>query len=157
MFADGKLNLTLAYNYNKSSVSSFDPNVISAAQIIDIQRLAPNHRGTLSANWQKGSWTLNTRANYYGAWRVEEDYPGQEFGAKVTADLDVTYAYNEHMALTLGASNLFNTYPDKIQNSASNPVYQVTGSTADGQIYPRNGGPFGMNGGFWYVRARITY
>ena len=157
MFADGKLNLTLAYNYNKSTVSSFDPNVISNAQIIDIQRLAPNHRGTFSANWQKGSWTINTRANYYGAWRVEEDYPGQEFGAKVTADLDVTYAYNEHMALTLGASNLFNTYPDKIQNSAANPVYQLTGSTADGQIYPRSGGPFGMNGGFWYVRARITY
>ena len=33
----------------------------------------------------------------------------------------------------------------------------LTGSTADGQVYPRLGGPFGINGGFWYVRLRIKY
>ncbi len=50
---------------------------------------------------------------------------------------------------------MLNTKPDRIANTPNNPVYGVTGSTADGQIYPRSGGPFGVNGGFWYVRAKI--
>src|SRR6202043_3722458 len=41
---DGRLLLTLAYNWNASSVTKFDPHVISQAQIIDVARLAPNHR-----------------------------------------------------------------------------------------------------------------
>ena len=57
--------------------------------------------------------------------------------------------------LTIGANNLFNTYPDKIANSGINPIYVLTGSTADGQIYPRPGGPFGINGGFYYAKLRV--
>ena len=57
-----------------------------------------------------------------------------------------------HFTLTAGAINIFNTHPDKIANTAANPIYVLTGSTADGQVYPRLGGPFGINGGFWYVR-----
>jgi iron complex outermembrane recepter protein len=153
----GRLNLTLAYNYNKSSVTAYNPAVISPAQIIDVAHLAPNHRLTFSGNWNYGPWTVNARENYYGKWRDEVDYPGQEFSAKFTTDVDVTYQVTKHYALTLGATNLFNTYPDKIAQSSSNPVYPVTGSTADGQIYPRNGGPFGINGGFYYVRVKATY
>ncbi len=156
-FIDGKLNLTLAYNYNHSTVSRFNAAFIGQAQIIDVEHLAPNHRVNLAANWQRGPWTINARENYYSYWRDEVDYPGQQFAGKITTDLDVTYSYNDHLALTVGAKNLFNTYPDKIQSSASNPVYGVTGSTADGQIYPRSGGPFGINGGQWYARVKFSY
>ena len=45
----------------------------------------------------------------------------------------------------------------RIKASTSNPIYTLTNSTGDGQIYPRNGGPFGFNGGFWYVRASVKY
>jgi iron complex outermembrane receptor protein len=153
----GRLNLTLAYNYNKSRVTAYNPAVISQAQIIDVAHLAPNHRLTFSGNWSYGQWTVNARENYYGKWRDEVDYPGQQFSAKFTTDLDVTYEFTKHYALTFGATNVFNTYPDKIAQSSSNPVYPVTGSTADGQIYPRSGGPFGINGGFYYVRVKATY
>ena len=37
------------------------------------------------------------------------------------------------------------------------PVYALTNSLADGQIYPRSGGPFGINGGFYYARIAIDY
>ena len=72
-------------------------------------------------------------------------------------DLDVSYTFGDHFTLTAGASNLFNTYPNKIQATASNPIFLLTESTADGQVYPRNGGPFGINGGLWYIRARVKY
>lgn len=155
--AGGPLNLTFAYNYNKSEVNRFDPTVISAAQITNVERLAPNHRANLSANWRLGDLTINARESFYGPWRAETDYPGQEFGSKFTTDIDITYTFADHYSVTVGANNLFNTYPDRIAPSASNPIFALTNSTADGQIYPRSGGPFGINGGFWYVRLGVTY
>ncbi|MGA0603245.1 TonB-dependent receptor plug domain-containing protein [Caulobacter sp. KR2-114] len=154
----GRLNLTFAYNYNVSNVTKFDPAVISAAQITDVARLAPAHRIVASANWSMGPWSVNARENFYSSWRDEVDYPGQKFGAKGTTDLDVSYAFGgEHYTFTAGVLNLFNAHPDRIAQSSSNPIYPITGSTADGQIYPRSGGPFGINGGFWYVRLRAKY
>lgn len=166
---DGNLTMTLAYNYNRSKVTKFDPGVISTAQIIDVAHLAPNHRATLSANWVGGPWTFNARENYYGWWEDAVDYPttqdsagnitsAQRFGAKFTTDLDVSYTFINHFTLTLGANNLFNQYPDKIaHNETFNPIYALTNGLADGQVYPRSGGPFGINGGFWYVRLRVKY
>ncbi len=151
------LNLTLAYNYNKSNVTRFVPNTISAAQIDVVRNLAPASRLNLSANWGLGNWAVNGRVNYYGSWKTELDYPGQRFGNKATADLDVTYTFMDRYNLTVGAQNLFDTYPDKIAQSSNNPVYPITGSTADGQIYPRSGGPFGINGGLWYTRLRVDF
>lgn len=154
---DGNLTMTLAYNYNKSKVTKFDPTVISLAQRIDVAHLAPNHRATLSGNFARGPWAFNARENYYSWWRDEIDYPGQKFGSKFTTDVDLSYTFMQHFTLTAGANNVFNTRPDKIANSSSNPIYVLTGSTADGQVYPRLGGPFGINGGFWYVRLRVKY
>ena len=152
----GRFNATLAYNYNRSQVDR-STAAVSPAQIAGVSTLAPKHRANLSAGWELGAFSLNARANYYSSWQQTVDYPGQVFGAKVTADLDVSYTFAEHYTLTLGANNLFNTYPDRIAASPTNPIYAITNSLADGQIYPRSGGPFGINGGFWYARVRVKY
>lgn len=154
---EGKLNLTLAYNYNRNNVDRFVPGTISAGQIVDAENLAPRHRLNLSANWTVGSLSFNLAERFYSSWRAEQDYPGQVFGAKWTTDFDVAYTINDHFTLSGGASNLFNAHPDRIAASSSNPIFTLTDSTGDGQVYPRNGGPFGFNGGFVYVRAQIKY
>lgn len=151
------LSLTLAYSFNESEVTDFDPIAIDTGRITDIENLTPKHRAILSANWQVGGFTINGRANYYSSWLSAQDYPGQEFGAKVTADLDVSYTIDDRYTVTVGATNLFDEYPDKIQGTSANPIYELTGGTADGQIYPRSGGPFGMNGGFWFARIGVKY
>jgi iron complex outermembrane receptor protein len=165
----GDLNITLAYNYNTSKVTRAAPNVLSAQQILDISHLAPNHRATLSAAFTHGRFSVNARENFYGDWIDSNDYPvyvnndktlpliGQKFGSKFTSDLDVGYEVTKFLTLTAGGVNIFNAKPDRIANSPNNPVYPTTGSTADGQIYPRNGGPFGFNGGLWYVRAKVSF
>jgi len=168
--AGGKLNLTLAYNYNRSKVTRFDPGVIGATQLIDIKYLAPAHRANFAANWQLGDFSLNLRESYYGSWRDSTDYPlragnvggaaiidGQHFGAKFVTDLDVSYTFMDHYTLTVGANNLFNTYPDKIKATIDNPIFALTNSISNGSVYPRSGGPFGINGGFWYARLRVKY
>jgi iron complex outermembrane recepter protein len=151
------LNLSFAYNYNKSKVTDFDPSVISAAQRFNISNLPPKHRINAAVNWQVGDFSVNARQNYFSSWANELEYPGQRFGGKFVTDLDVSYTFADRYTLTVGANNLFDTYPDRIAPSATNPIYALTGSLADGQIYPRSGGPFGINGGFYYVRLAIDY
>jgi iron complex outermembrane recepter protein len=153
----GSLNMTLAYNYNKSTVTDFDPSVISDAQRFNISNLPPRHRANFSANWQIGDFSINFRENFFSSWANQLEYPGQRFGSKFVTDLDISYSFGEHYTLTVGANNLFDAYPDRIAPSTTNPIYLSTNSLADGQIYPRSGGPFGINGGFYYVRIAIDY
>jgi iron complex outermembrane receptor protein len=155
--AGGPLSLTLAYNYNKSKVTDFDPSVISPAQRFNVSNLPPKHRVNASANWQIGDFSINARQNYFSSWANQLEYPEQKFGAKFVTDLDISYTFADRYTLTVGANNLFDTYPDKIAPTATNPVYALTNSLADGQVYPRSGGPFGINGGFYYVRVAIDY
>ena len=82
---------------------------------------------------------------------------GQLFGARFTTDIDVSYTFLENYTVSVGASNLFNTYPDRVANSPDNRIFLSTNSLADGQIYPNAGGPFGFNGGLWYARIRVKY
>ena len=155
--AGGNLDLTLAYNYNKTKVTKFDPGTIAPAQIIDAERLAPSHRANLQAAWTMGNFSINAAEHYYGSWRSELDYPGQKFGSKFTTDVEVSYKFMDHFTLAVGAQNLFDKYPDRIKASPQNPIYVLTDALGDGQVYPRNGGPFGLNGGFWYTRIKVEY
>ena len=164
----GKLNLSLAYNHNANKVLKANANVINGAQIANIVNLAPHDVAHFTMNYSQGSFSLTARENYYGSWVNASDYGNsagttganggalQHFGGKATTDLDVTYDVSKELAITLGANNLFNTFPDKLNNN-SIKLYPVVGGSADGQVYARNGGPFGMNGGLWYVRVKVKY
>ncbi len=168
----GDLNISLAYNHNNNKVTRANVNVISNTQIANIRNLAPRDRGNLTINYSTGKFSITARESYYGSWVNATDYgvstatgtagagpaggPIQVFGAKATTDLDLTYNLSENLGITVGANNLFNTFPDKL-NTNSQTIYPVTGGGSDGQVYPRNGGPFGLNGGLWYARIRVKY
>ncbi|WP_353216625.1 TonB-dependent receptor [Sandarakinorhabdus sp.] len=154
----GNVNLTLAYSYNKTTVPRRDANIISLNQVITIGGLAPNHRANFTATWRKDDLAITLREAYYGAWKNAVDFPDQTFGAKFTTDIDVSYTVAENYTLSVGASNLFNTYPDRISpTSGAGPIYALTGGLNDGSVYPSSGGPFGINGGLWYARIRVKY
>jgi iron complex outermembrane receptor protein len=148
----GRLATTLAYNYNKTDVTSFDPTVISPARIIDIQHYAPNSRANLTLDYQFGPVAAVLHENYYGTFRDENDYAGQLFSSQWTTDLDVAYTVWRNITVAVGGKNIFNAYPDRIANSSKNTVYPQTGGLVDGEVYPRTGGPFGFNGAFFYLR-----
>ncbi len=164
----GKLNLSLAYNHNANKVLKANANVISGAQIANIVNLAPHDVAHFTMNYSQGSFSLTARENYYGSWVNASDYGNsagttganggalQHFGGKATTDLDLTYSLSKELAITVGANNLFNTFPDKLNNNSIG-LFPVVGGSADGQVYARNGGPFGMNGGLWYVRVKVKY
>jgi iron complex outermembrane recepter protein len=149
----GRLESALAFNYNKTDVTSYDPTVISQARIIDIEHYAPNERMNLNLSYVLGPFRTSLHQNYYGTFRDQNDYPGQLFGAKWTTDLDFSYEVFKGFTAAIGGRNIFNAFPDPIANTAASHIYPETGGESDGERYPRTGGPFGFNGAFWYVRV----
>ncbi len=78
----GHLETALAFNYNLTHVTKYDPNVITLPRIDDIEHYAPNRRLNLNVNYVLGPFRAALHENYYGTWRDENDYPGQLFSSK---------------------------------------------------------------------------
>ncbi|HTB88696.1 MAG TPA: TonB-dependent receptor [Steroidobacteraceae bacterium] len=153
----GTLDSAIAYNYNKTDVTKFDPTVISPARIVDIQHYAPNNRVNINESYSWGPIRALLRENYYGTFRDQNDYPGQLFGATYTTDLELGYQVIKNLLVAVGGRNIFNEFPDKIANTAASPISPITGGEQDGELYPRTGGPFGFNGAFWYLRVSASF
>jgi iron complex outermembrane recepter protein len=153
----GSLNLTLAYNYNETEVTKFNADIIADDQKIDIEGIIPKHRGTLTASYGIGEFAITARENYYSSFTQQVGFPGQTFGSKFTTDLEGSYTFADRYTLAVGATNVFNEYPDKIAATDANPIYVLTHSLSNGQVYPNSGGPFGSNGGFWYARVNVQF
>lgn len=148
----GTLGTTLAFNYNKTDVTSFDPNAISTSRISDIQHYAPNNRVNLNVDYHSAPFIASVHENYYDSFRDDNDCPGQLFSAKFPTDLDLAYAVTEKIAAAIGGRNILSAYSDRIAQSASTTVYPQTGGLVDREVYPGTGGPFGFNGAFSYAR-----
>ena len=89
-----------------------------------------------------------------------EEHTERLFASAKLLDMEIPYTRAELNAAqveVLRANNITDEYPDKIAPSASTPIYALTNSLIDGQVYPRSGGPFGMNGRFYYTRLRVTF
>jgi iron complex outermembrane receptor protein len=153
----GTLATTLAYNSNKTDVTSHDPTVINNARIIDIQHYAPNNRANLNLDYHIGRFIGSLHENYYGTFRDENDYPGQLFSAKFTTDLDLSYEVWKNVTAAIGGRNITNAYPDKLASTPKLTIYPTTGGAVDGEVYPRTGGPFGFNGAFYYARVAVKF
>jgi len=153
----GRLETVIAFNYNLTHVTSFDPAVIDQIRIVDIEHYAPNRRANLNLSYVLGPVRAAVHENYYGTVRDQFDYPGQLFSAKWTTDLDLSYEVFKNFTAAIGGRNIFNAFPDPIANTAASPIYPSTGGRNDGERYPRTGGPFGFNGAFWYVRVSAAF
>jgi len=115
-----------------------------------VEDALPRQKGTASVRYALKSFGALVRANYYGGVRYEPDNPvnDEEFSAKVLFDLSFDVLLGKRARLTIGADNVFDTYPDK----------QVQGANiSDGRfVYSRNVSQFGTNGGFYYTKLELT-
>jgi iron complex outermembrane receptor protein len=143
-FADGESKITVALNYNKTTVTDRgNINPISGGRVEALEDLLPNWKGNVAWSHMQGNFRTMIRANYYGSWRSTGN--GYNLGSTTLVDAQVAYDYTDNLQLVLGVENLFDKYP------AENP-----GQGGVGQLYPEDS-PFGFNGGSWYVQARYTF
>ena len=153
--------------------------LIDTVSIGLIEQAQPRQKVLLSATYTMGKFSITPRASYFGAVTAYEKpnniaavpakpatptspatpfVPGryvshisQEFKGKTLIDLALVYSPAKAVSLTLGANNLFNVYPDKVDSTRF-------GSYSNGEIpYTRNAAQFGFNGAYYYTNVTLTF
>ncbi|SNT18949.1 iron complex outermembrane recepter protein [Azospirillum sp. RU38E] len=145
---DGKLDLTAAANYNKTKVIKRNASVIGDNRVADLEKQLPKVRGNFSAIYSIGEFSILGRASYYSKFTDTDNY-AKTFGSEWLFDTEVSYTFYEQVTLSVGAQNLFDNYPDKLNKTAA-------GTYAVGQVYPDTS-PIGYDGGTYYVRLKVAF
>jgi iron complex outermembrane receptor protein len=76
-------------------------------------------------------------------------------GVTAITNLDLGYQFTDHVKFSMGAQNLFNRFPNKINSTILNREI-AAGDNAAVTQYPIFS-PYGVNGGFYYVKALYKF
>ncbi|MEM7016795.1 MAG: TonB-dependent receptor, partial [Pseudomonadota bacterium] len=145
----GESTVALAMNYTDTEVTNrgvFSP--IGDTRLRQLEENIPKWKGNISFVHTQDIWRVLARVNFHGDYFEAhlDDIP-VDVGGEATLDVEVTAEFIEGLELTLGAANIFDSFPDELASD----VAGVAGSR-----YPATA-PFGFNGGQYYVRARYHF
>jgi len=162
---DGFLTLSAALNFNNimqdgptkipvSLVDSPDASetLYSRQERLWLEHGQPGQHWVLSAGYDRGKFSVNARANWFGAVSSTEsssdDSLDQKFEGQWLVDLEGGWSFTDSIKLVAGVQNMFDTTPD--ENIEANNF---------GGIFPynRRTAPFGFNGGMWYGRLVMSF
>lgn len=148
----GKTNFSLAGNWTRTKVTSYDPNdpneLLSATRVIQLEKNLPRFRGNATLNHAAGNWRAMLRANYYGKYtemHVNSSSLRIDAGSEITFDAELGYNIAKGIELSVGAQDLFDNNPDL------NPYRYILGSK-----YPTTS-PMGVNGGTYYAKVQFKF
>jgi iron complex outermembrane receptor protein len=146
----GKLNLTAAWNYNKTKIDGGKSSIATnESQRVVFEERLPRQKATFSASYDQGGWSTLVRARYYGSWTDSTGNASgdifQRFGAMRFLDLAATYKLTAKQSLRFGVDNVLNKYPDEAVFQASR-----------GLIYSRNA-PYDTDGRNLYVDYTVKF
>ena len=167
--AAGRVDWSMAANYNSTEITGVraTPAVIAASgqSLFDavarsnLTTASPKYKLVANALYKRGAWSVNLRESLYGPSSRYQD-PGDgnfyldRIGQKLITDLDVSWQATAHIRLSVGADNLFDVYPDRV-NAAGLHASGLAGNPAV-EIYPAFS-PIGINGGYYYAKLRYTF
>lgn len=154
------LDLTVGYNYNKTTVDrvaedparllAIDP---SARRVDRVERGrlevgAPRDKFLLGGTWKTGNFEATANATRYGEFSVLGSTAAldQTFDPAWTLDLAVAYTLDK-WKFTLGGDNVLNEYPDDV----------LFANSTSGQLPYSGSSPFGFNGAFVYANAAYRW
>ncbi|MGA9657968.1 MAG: TonB-dependent receptor [Asticcacaulis sp.] len=163
----GKLDLSLSGTYVTTEVNKY----LSASSLLPadllfnstvttrLEKQSPKTRVIGSALWKIKRFTVSLKETYYSETSSVTLGPksGTAFVSKVEptvlTDLDVSYRIGSGLSLSIGATNLFNHYPEK-QNADLMAEYLALKYSSIVSQY-QSYSPFGFNGGYYYTK--LTY
>jgi len=161
---DGDTSFSLAYNFNETTVDKFTDAITGSQKVSRLENDLPNHRGTFTMSQSWDTVSMFTRVNYYGAYQgVHVDWVGSPTGSgtsinadeKVTVDMEVSYHLNDDFTVSLGAQNIFDTYPNELDFNRKSGMSGFPNNSWGGKYYETS--PFGFNGGFYYLKASYNF
>jgi iron complex outermembrane receptor protein len=152
--ASGTLNTILAYNWSKTEVQAINTppslvgregDLLSERERLFIENGGPRSKAVLAFDYTQGPWNGVVKFIYFGSQTLGTfsgpPEPNARYDAKSSADVALTYAFNEDRTqFTLGGSNVFDTFPSR----------QNADETDNGFIY--DSVQFGLNGASVFAR-----
>jgi iron complex outermembrane receptor protein len=158
----GTLDLSGVYNYTRNRVHGdiFTPPELAGSGlslldpygeggILALEKERPRWRSTLTSGYRSGAWRALVRAAIYGPYTSAlYGYTAesvQEYGSQTIWDVEGGWAFGEMLTLSVGARNVFDTFPPRMTDDNSFGLF----------LYP-SASPYGFNGRFLYTRLEAT-
>lgn len=119
-----------------------------------LEEAVPRTKVNLTFNLSSEKWIFFLRGVYFG--KVTEATTNidrqQVFGAKFVTDLSVSYKATPSLTFTVGANNLFDTYPDR----AAEVLADGGNNRSSGRFdWSRRAQQFGIGGRFLFARVNF--
>lgn len=159
------LTSDFAFSYNKTNrVDDIHASQQLASQIDTyfgeresyfLEFATPRVKANLSNMLRGDKWNVFLRNSFFGAVTNPDltDTTGDgtrdthpEYGSKIVTDLAFGYDFTDNLTITIGASNIFDVYPDEAPSDLT---------SGNQFVYPRVTSQFGLNGRS--VFARLNY
>ncbi|GAC13070.1 TonB-dependent receptor plug domain-containing protein [Aliiglaciecola lipolytica] len=149
---EGDTTLSLAYNWNETSVDSFNPETTDEGKVRRLERGMPDHRATFTFSQSWDDVSMFVRANYFGEYYATHADDTSEWGSEiadsaVTIDVEVSYYINDSFTISAGANNLFDQEAQKLKDGTLGEL---------GAVYYESG-PFDYNGGYYYLQGKYSF
>ena len=137
----GNGDADLLFSFNTTDTEVVDSSSISAGTIRNLEHGWPETRYNLTYRQSFNRWDLVARYSFFGDWY--DDHAGADFSGYGLADVQVRYNFASGLAITLGAENALDEYPDEAINYGN------------GRRYPRYA-PAGHNGALVYAKVSFS-
>ena len=138
-FDDSSLKLVLAYAYLQTDVTKYDAFTTNLRTVFNQGHDVPPHKATFTATYNMDAWTITGRARFNATRQSDRGFDattglangGNDGNRRIDSnpgktffDLSVNYDVDDQFSITVGADNIFNTYPteqfDLVQFSGAN-------------------------------------
>ena len=166
----GKITWSVSANVNTTSITKYasTPASLAGATLYDqeayseLTSASPKFVMNFGALIQLDKLSINLVEKIYGPTSDFENDDGDgpsgnfnyfkdQIGTTAITNLDIAMQFTEHVNLAIGAQNLFNRFPNKLNANILNRENAAQDNAAVDQ-YPIFS-PYGINGGFYYVKA----
>lgn len=168
---DLKMSWNLGYNYNKNKITHIKDNPPELASLgagfvlfdrlsqMNITENLPKTKLFLGNMATLGDFSLSTRVTRFGSFNsfgnatstvggVPVYGNDNSFSPKIITDAEFTWQATTALAVSIGANNLFNVYPDYDPASA-NPRL--------GSGFYATSGAYGFTGGYYYGKVSVKF
>ena len=166
----GRIDWSLSGAYNNTAVTHIAPTPAAVAPqllfdrnaISFLQDAPPKFKLIGGALWTYGAFTVNLRETIYGQASLlslgpdNVTYYKTKIDTTPITDLEISYSFPHGIKATVGANNLFNQYPNKV-NADLLAAFTAFNRQGGAVQYPGNFSPFGYNGGYYYGKLSYTF
>lgn len=154
----GELTTSLGASFSETDVTRIhappalvgrEDVLLSERERLFLEQGAPEHKGVLAFDWVRERWATNLKLIWFGEQTLGTfsgpPVPNQHYNAKASADASVSYSFDDRTKLTVGGTNLFDSFPTR----------QNPDETDNGHVFESV--QFGLGGAAVYARLHSRW